>query len=149
MSAGEYCNREVVIVDKSESLEEAIKLMRNHHVGDVIVVDDQEQSRIPVGIVTDRDIIVKLLAKEVSLNAVNITDVMSDELVTVNEQVKLIDAIKLMRQEGVRRVPVVNAQGGLVGILTVDDLVELIAEQLNDIVDLLSKEQTREQHLSS
>ena len=147
MSAGEYCNRNVVIVSKAEPVSEAIKLMRSHHVGDVIVVESIEETPIPVGILTDRDIVLEILAEDVDLEAVSIGDVMSYDLVTVTEQTKLIDTIKLMRDKGVRRIPVVNDNGGLEGLLTVDDLLELIAEQLTDIVGLISQEQSRESKL--
>ena len=144
MSAGEYCNREVVVVSKDEPVQEAITLMRQHHVGDVIVVEHTQQGAVPLGILTDRDIVLEILAENVDLNAVNIGDVMSYELVTVTESTTLLDTLKLMRQKGIRRIPVVNDKGGLEGLLTVDDLLELLAEQLNDIVALIATEQSSE-----
>lgn len=144
MSVGEYCNRDVVVVDKTESVREAINLMRKNHVGDVVVVEMRENASIPLGILTDRDIVVEVLAEDVDLDAVNVADVMSYKLVTINEDTKLMDAIKQMRIKGVRRLPVVNESGELQGILSVDDLLELIVEQLSDIVALVSKEITNE-----
>lgn len=144
MSAGEYCNREVVVVEKTESIREIVNLMRTHHVGDVVVVEQRENVRVPVGIFTDRDIVVELLAEAVDFDTVTVGDVMSYELVTVSEETKLLDAIKLMRTKGVRRVPVVDQQGALIGILTADDVLALVAEQLADIVGLISTEQNRE-----
>ena len=147
MSAGEYCNREVVVVLKSEPVSEAISLMRSHHVGDVVVVETTATGTKPVGILTDRDIVLEVLAEGVDLGAVSIGDVMSYELVTVTEDTKLIDTIKLMRDKGVRRIPVVNQRGELEGLLSVDDILELLAEQLTDIVDLINKELNREGRL--
>ena len=144
MSAGEYCNREVVVVSKSEPVSEAISLMRSHHVGDVVVVESTEEGMIPLGILTDRDIVLEILAEGVELDAVSIGDVMSYELTTVTQDTKLIDTIKLMRDKGVRRIPVVNQQGKLEGLLSMDDILELLAEQLTDIVGLINKEQNRE-----
>jgi CBS domain-containing protein len=144
MSAGEYCNREVVVVDRTESVRKAIDLMRIHHVGDVIVVDQEEGAPRPLGILTDRDIVLEILAEDVDLEAVNVGDVMSHELQTVGEDIKLLDAIKVMRVKGIRRLPVVGAQGNLVGILTVDDILTLISEQLSDLVGLIANEQVRE-----
>lgn len=144
MSAGEYCNRDVVVVSKTEQVQEAITLMRNHHVGDVVVVEQAKHGVVPVGILTDRDIVLEILAEDVDLNTVSIGDVMSYELVTVNESNTLIDTLKLMRQKGIRRIPVVNEKGTLEGLLSVDDLLELLAEQLNDLVALISKEQNSE-----
>lgn len=140
MSAGEYCNRDVVVVEKTEPVREAINLMRGEHVGDVVVVEHQAGQTLPLGILTDRDIVVELLAREVALDSVNVGDVMSYELVTVTEDAKLLDVIKLMRNKGVRRVPVVNHSGGLEGILSSDDILELLAEQLSDIVSLFTRE---------
>ena len=144
MSAGEYCNRDVVVVSKSEPVSEAITLMRKHHVGDVIVTEETAAGMIPLGILTDRDIVLEILAEDVDLASVTIGDVMSFELTTVTEDTKLIDTIKLMRDKGVRRIPVVNQEGILQGLLSVDDILELLAEQLTDIVNLIGKEQSRE-----
>lgn len=144
MTAGEYCNRDVVIVDKTESVRTAVNLMRQHHVGDVVVLD--AQTKKPIGVLTDRDIVIELLAEDVDLNAVNIGDVMSFDLVTTTEDTKLLDAIKLMRIKGVRRLPVLNSEGRLAGILSVDDILELVGEQLGDLVALVSKEISNEAH---
>ena len=144
MTAGEYCNREVVIVEKSESIGEAIRLMRIHHVGDVVVIDRINGSPVPVGILTDRDIVLEILAEDVDLGAVNIGDVMSFELTTIGADATLLDTIKLMREKGVRRIPVVTPEGALVGILTLDDVLEVIAEQMTDIIGLITRERTVE-----
>lgn len=144
MSIGEYCNRELVIVYRTESVKEAVNLMRSHHVGDVIVVDRQDDSILPVGILTDRDIVLEILAEDIDLNTINIGDVMSYELVTIPEKTTLMDTIKYMQTKGVRRMPVVDGQGSLVGLITADDVLELVAEQLQDIVGLFHQEQKRE-----
>lgn len=144
MSAGEYCNRDVIVIDKTESVREAVKLMRKHHVGDVVVVEKQGNTSIPIGILTDRDIVIEIMAEDVNPDSVNVGDVMSYQLVTTLEETRLLDAIKLMRIKGVRRLPVVNAQGELQGILSADDILELIVEQLSDVVSLISKEISNE-----
>lgn len=144
MSAGEYCNRDVIVIDKTESVREAVKLMRKHHVGDVVVVEKQGNTSIPIGILTDRDIVIEIMAEDVNPDSVNVGDVMSYQLVTTLEETRLLDAIKLMRIKGVRRLPVVNVQGELQGILSADDILELIVEQLSDVVSLISKEISNE-----
>lgn len=145
MSVGEYCNRDVVIVNKTDSVQEAIGLMRSEHVGTVVVVEKINDSVVPVGVLTDRDVIVEVFAENVDLQSVNVGDVMSIDLVVVNESVDLMAAIKIMRSKGVRRIPVVNDDGALVGILSVDDVLDLLAEQMMDLAKLISKEQSREQ----
>lgn len=142
MSVGEICNREVIIIDQGENITDAARLMRKHHVGNVVVVKTEDnQERIPVGILTDRDIVIELLARDVDLDALSVGDAMTYELLTLNENDEPMEAIKQMRAQGVRRAPVVNGRGVLVGILAVDDVIELLSEQLSDLVVLLKREQ--------
>jgi CBS domain-containing protein len=145
MSAGEYCNRDVVVVAKADTVQEAINLMRQYHVGSVVVVEETGDKPRPVGILTDRDILIEILAEDVELDAVTIGDVMSYELVTVKDDSPLLDAVSIMKDKGVRRLPVVNDTGGLEGILIVDDVIELLAEELSNITKLISNEQRQEQ----
>ncbi len=145
MSAGEYCNRDVVVAEKDLSAREAAQLMREHHVGTLVVVDIKENSAQPIGIITDRDIVVELVAADVDIDSLAVGDIMSAEIVSTSEDTKLIDAIALMQSKGIRRLPVVDDSGMLAGILTVDDVIELIAEQLADLSKLISREQEREQ----
>lgn len=141
MRIGEVCNREVVVLDRQGSILEAAQLMRRHHVGDVVVTEEREGALVPVGILTDRDIVVGLLADQVPLEAVAVGDAMSPDLLAVSEEEEILDAIRRMRGRGVRRVPVVDRNGALVGILAVDDLIDLVAEQLGDLVKLIGNEQ--------
>lgn len=144
MSVGEICNRDVVIVNKDHSVQEAAQLMRTHHVGDLVVVEERYGQLTPVGILTDRDIVVEILAENLDPDAVAIKDVMSFELVTAKEDDDILNTIKLMRTKGVRRLPVVSNHGGLIGILAVDDLIDLLSELLADLADLILREQKRE-----
>ncbi len=144
MQAGEFCNREVVIVDRQASILEAAKLMRKLHVGDLVVTETRNNRQHPVGILTDRDIVIELLAEEVALDKVSVGDAMSYDLLSVNEQDDLQETIEIMRDHGVRRLPVVDAHGALIGIVTVDDLLDLMAEQLTDLVRLVGNELVRE-----
>jgi CBS domain-containing protein len=144
MSIGELCNREVIVIAPDASIGEAVKLMRKYHVGDLVVIERRGAERMPLGVLTDRDIVVEVLAEAVDPAAVAVKDVMSAPLVTAREDEELSDLIGRMRSHGVRRVPVVNAQGGLEGILTVDDILELLAEQMNGLAGLVRVEQQRE-----
>jgi CBS domain-containing protein len=145
MTVGEICNREVIIIDQDGPIQEAIRLMREHHVGDVVVVEQRGGERYPVGILTDRDIVVEILAEGVDLDAVAIKDVMSYQLLEVRERDDVADALRLMRSKGVRRLPVVNDQGVLAGILSVDDVMDVLAEELMDLATLIRREQLKEQ----
>lgn len=141
MNVGEICNRNVIIVSREGSIREAAVLMRKYHVGDVVVVEEKNNERFPVGILTDRDIVVLLVARDVDLDSVKVEDVMSFELVSAREEDGVIDTIKQMRSSGVRRIPVVNNRGGLEGILAVDDLIDLLSEQMTDLVKLIMRGQ--------
>jgi CBS domain-containing protein len=143
-TVAEICNREVVIVERDASILHAARLMRDYHVGDLVVTEERGGQRVPVGIVTDRDVVIEVIAEEVALDEVTIEDIMSVEVVTARETDDLLDTLKRMRTHGVRRVPVVDAQQALVGILTVDDVIELLAEELNDLTRLIGHEQARE-----
>lgn len=144
MTVGKVCNRQVTIVDIEDSILDAVHLMRRHHVGDVIVTRSTPDGRRPVGILTDRDIVIELLGENVDPSAVGIKDVMSAELLAATESDSIRDSIKRMRTAGVRRLPVVDADGKLVGIFTLDDAIDLICEQLGDIVGTMKSGFNRE-----
>lgn len=145
MTAGEFCNRVVVVARKDESLIDAARRMREHHVGDVVVVEDQQGRTVPVGIVTDRDIVVEILARSPQdIQRLRVGDVMGAPVITAQEQEDLVDAIKQMRSFGIRRMPVVDDQGALVGIIAFDDVVEFLADEMVDLATLLRREQDHE-----
>jgi CBS domain-containing protein len=141
---GEICNREVVVIDREGSILQAARLMREYHVGNVIIVEERNDVRIPVGILTDRDIVRALVASEVALDKVSVGDAMSFDLLTVQEEEDIIGTIKKMRHHGVRRVPVVNRAGALQGIVAVDDLIDLVCEELMELVGLIQHQASHE-----
>jgi predicted transcriptional regulator len=144
MSVGEICSREVVVVEKGVSVVVAAQLMRTHHVGDLVVVEERDGRKVPVGIVTDRDIVVEVVAAGVNPEALKVGDIMGPEIATVRESEGLFEALRYMRDKGVRRMPVVDGAGGLVGILTLDDLLGLLAEEMTELAKLVSRERQRE-----
>jgi CBS domain-containing protein len=144
MAVGEICNRDVVIADKTLSVVAAAQLMRSQHVGDLVVVEEKDGRKQPVGIVTDRDIVVEVVAAGVNPDALKVGDIMGSEVATVRESEGLFEALRYMRDKGVRRMPVVDRDGGLAGILTMDDLLELLAEEMTELAKLVSHERQRE-----
>ncbi len=144
MPIGEICNREVVIMRRNDSVKEAAKIMRQQHVGDVLVVDERDSMKVPVGIVTDRDLVVEIMASDVQRPTISVGDIMSPELATIRESAGVFEAIQYMRAKGVRRLPVVSDNGALVGILALDDLLELISEELLELSKLVRYEQKKE-----
>lgn len=143
MPIGEVCTRQVVIAPAQTPISEAAKLMRQHHVG-ALVITEGDGKRVPAGIVTDRDIVVGILAQDLDPDRFTLGDITTGELVTIREQEGVFETIQLMRSKGVRRVPVVDAKGTLVGIVSIDDLVDLLAEELGELAKLISREQKRE-----
>ncbi len=144
MKAGEFCNRDVVFIEKGASVAEAAALMRQHHVGSIVVVDETEGARRPIGMLTDRDIVIEFVTQGVAPEDVEAGDAIGPELVTVNEDSALYETIELMLQHGVRRVPVVDKDGALVGLFASDDALELLTEQLQQLAWLVSKQRRQE-----
>ncbi len=114
--------------------------MREFHVGDLVMVAEKSGRHIPVGIVTDRDIVLEVITEEVDMNDLDVGDFMSEDLVTAEERDGLMETIKLMRAKSVRRVPIVDGANVLVGILAVDDLIELFSEQVSDFAKIIVRE---------
>lgn len=144
MQVGEYCNREVVVIDADSSVAEAARVMREYHVGDVVVVEEKYGKQSPVGIMTDRDIVLEIVARGADPESIRVGEAMSLELVKVSQDDDLMHAIETMRDQSVRRVPVVDANDVLIGILAVDDLLDLFSEVLIDIVHLVDRQRRRE-----
>jgi CBS domain-containing protein len=147
MSVGNFCNREVVIARRDDGIVEIARLMRRHHVGSVIICEEMHGHNRPVGIVTDRDLVVEVMATSVDEAGVSAGDIMSYELLTAREQDGLWEVMQRMRARGVRRVPVVDKDGGLLGILTADDIIELLAGELGDFAQVIVREQRREREV--
>jgi CBS domain-containing protein len=144
MTVGELCNRAPIITKPETSVVEAVRLMKSYHVGDLVVVEDRKEARVPVGIVTDRDIALCVADRSGRLPFLRVADVMSDGLITSTEDESVADALRKMRSCGIRRLPIVNEEGTLQGILTFDDVVALLSEELTDLARLVVSEQKRE-----
>jgi CBS domain-containing protein len=149
MTIGEYCNRDVTISAPDTSIIEAAKLMRQHHVGDLVVVESQVGKNLPIGIVTDRDLVLEVLAQDIDPDSLSIRDIMSTDLVTVLESETFLSVLDIMQKQRVRRTLVVDDHGGLQGIFTADDAIELVAEAMNDLTSLVKREIAREADLRS
>ncbi|MGZ5056056.1 MAG: CBS domain-containing protein [Methylobacter sp.] len=144
MSISEFCNREVVFATREMSLPEAARLMREYHVGALVVVDEVNGKRVPVGIVTDRDIVIEVISQSLDLDDFSVGDIMGPQLVSVQEKDGVFETIRLMRTKGIRRIPVVDQEGGLVGIISAEDILDLLAEEMAELARVAPREQERE-----
>ena len=145
MTVGEICNRNVVVAPKTEMIVDAAKRMRTSHVGDLVVIENRNGRHFPIGIVTDRDIVISIVAGDPDhINYLLVSDVMSDDLVTAREHESIEAALKKMQEHGVRRLPIVDADCTLVGILTLDDILQYLTGQQSELVALVAREQRRE-----
>lgn len=145
LTAGDLCTRTVVFADAGMMLAEAARLMRSHHVGSLVVVEERSPAeRIVVGMITDRDIATAVVGEERDPHAFRVGDVMSRELVTAREQDSVLDLLAAMRRKRVRRVPVTGARGELVGIVALDDLLAVVAEQMQALAAAVGAAQRHE-----
>lgn len=144
LNAGDVCTRDVSYAYKSMSVNEAARLMREKHVGSLVVVDETAQGRTVVGMLTDRDIVTSIVAKDVDPRIVRVEDAMSRDLVSVREQDSILDVLTVMRRKGIRRVPVVDGNGSLVGLVALDDMLGLVADELRLVVQAIESGRKRE-----
>ena len=144
LNAGDICNRIVTVAERDMSLVQAAQLMRDHHVGCLVVVDETGASRLVAGMLTDRDIVTAVIAQEVDPNTLRVEDVMTSDVVTALEEDSVMDMLGLMRRKGLRRIPVTTPGRALQGLVTLDDLLEIFAEQLRALVLAIEAEQMRE-----
>jgi len=137
MRAGDLCTREVYLARPGDALVDAAREMRRRHVGAIVVVEPTGRTVKPVGIVTDRDIVCGQLARGADLYCLSVGDVMSTDLTTVGESDDMADVIKRLAMSGVRRAPVVNRGGELVGILSFDDVLPVVSAELTGLARLI------------
>lgn len=134
MNVGSICNRRVVTTSPQLDIQAAAELMRQEHVGFLVVVPEQPRGpQPPLGVLTDRDIIVSVVAKRADPALLKVGDVMSIQPVVAGESDAIDLALRTMRRAGVRRLPVVNGRGEVVGVLSLDDLLEFVAHEMDSL----------------
>lgn len=144
MRVGEVCNRVPEVIGAEESVQEAAERMREYHVGNLVVVDDPSGKRVPIGIVTDRDLVLEILVPGLDPATLLVRDVASAPLVTVGAQDSLFAAMELMETKAVRRLPVVEPDGSLGGIITVDDIMELLTGLQGQLAGVVNRQRKKE-----
>jgi predicted transcriptional regulator len=144
MPVDTICNHNVATIEADEDIIEAAKRMRQTHVGDLIVVENRDGRDVPIGVITDRDIVIQVVAKDVAPSTLKVADAMSRELITVRKDNGIDFALQKMQRAGVRRIPVVDRNGALSGVLAMDDVVDHLAAQLGYIAGAIRIEQRKE-----
>jgi CBS domain-containing protein len=151
MSIGKICHRPVATISSEATVAEAAKLMREHHIGDVIVLGQHthhanpQPTERPVGILTDRDITVATIALSIPVEGMRVSDILLPTLVTAYESESIFVAIERMKENGIRRLPIVNEREELVGIVTADDLLSLLADELKSLSAIKDTQKHREE----
>lgn len=144
MRIGDLCSREVYIVEAHEPLLEAVREMHRRHVGSVVVIERDDEGNRPIGIVTDRDVMRGEITRQADVFSLSVGDVMSINPLVLAESSELAEGIAALRQRGVRRAPVVGARGELIGIVTLDDLLPAVAEELAELSKLIGRQARHE-----
>lgn len=144
MKVGATCRRSPIAIASIESITAAAQLMREQHVGFLVVYQLGDDLRRPIGVLTDRDIIVGVIAKKVDPEALRVDDLMTRQPLVANDNEDLSDVLQAMRLAGIRRVPVVDARGALVGVVSIDDVFDIITGFMCDITGAVQNEQRME-----
>lgn len=140
----DICTRQVISIEAGIAIRQAAEMMRKHHVGALVVTQPPNGERVPIGFLTDRDIVVSVVAVGINTEALTVGDIMSQDLATCTESEGVFDAIQTMRRRSVRRLPVLNGKGGLVGMLTADDIYSALGTLTRDLNAALTREQVHE-----
>lgn len=142
MSVSTYCKHRVVTIEPHADLAEAASRMRENHVGLLVVVNSGEDR--PIGVLTDRDIVVQVVARNIVPGKITVADALTADPVVARDWESLSSISERMRSSGVRRIPVVNDKGALVGIIASDDIVDLAATMIFNVSCAVHKEQSME-----
>jgi len=140
MSIGRICQRDVDVATENESAQCIAERMRQRTVGALVIVNTQKK---PIGILTDRDLAIRLVAEGLDAATTTVAEVMTTGPKTVSEETAIESALSLMRSGSFRRLPVVDNAGKLVGLVTLDDILMLLASELGDAGALIDRETPR------
>jgi CBS domain-containing protein len=150
MKVMDIATHHVVTVSPTATIVEAARLMREHHVGTVVLVETTRSIRAPIGLVTDRDIVVGAIAQGVdNLADIKVADIAAHDLVVADADREISEVSRLMLASGVRRIPIVNSTGALVGIVTYDDVMAWMADEIADFGRLFARQRRRERKARS
>ena len=142
MPISDLCSENLICVERSSSLTNAAKLMRNHHVGGLVVIESNGKNK-PVGMLTDRDIVMSTIAGNLPPST-KVENVMSKNVVTVTADSGIAEVVDHMAAEGIRRIIVVDESGNACGLVSTDDILQLVAREIYSLGQLVAREITNE-----
>jgi CBS domain-containing protein len=143
MNIADICQRRVITIEAGASLKEAATLMRERHVGALVVIDANEASRV-AGVVTDRDLAIEVLAGTADASGISIGQLVNGPPVAVEGSGSIQDAVAAMEEGGVRRLLVTDLEGRVIGFLSADDLLDAVASELSGLAGALRSGIARE-----
>jgi len=146
MKIQQYCKHGVISISDEQDIGAAARLMREKHVGFLIVYREGDALHKPIGVLTDRDIVLQVTARDVDPHSITVGDVMTQNPLIANEADELGDLVQAMRHSGLRRVPVVDARGALTGVIAIDDVIDVIASLLGEVAGSIKSGQRQEWH---
>jgi CBS domain-containing protein len=144
MRVADVCTPLTVYIEPSASVRDAAKLMRERHVGTVVIVDKSNYRCIPTGIITDRDIAISVVAAGIDPDAVTVRDVMSRPVAICTADQDIFEVIRTMRSHGVRRLPMLNEDGDFAGFVAADDVYDALVKEFRGLNEVFLREQARE-----
>lgn len=144
MNLKEVCQHEVATIRKEQNILEAAKKMRDEHTGSLVVIQPENKYSIPCGIVTDRDILIQLIAQKLPAEKFMVEDIMSNNPICAREEDDVFETIQQMRRKGIRRMPVIDEHQSLIGMIAMDDLLSVIAKELKNLSGIMSQERRQE-----
>lgn len=144
MQIGHICTPNVITCPPETTIFAAAKMMKKNHVGTLVVVEEINGMRMPQGIITDRDIVVIVLAEGLDPKSIKVMDIMKTELMTALATEDIFETIERMRYKGIRRIPVVDKHGALAGVVSVDDIWKCLAREVAALSEVTTRQQNRE-----
>lgn len=135
MTLTELATADVVTADSDTDIHEILEHLDDRHVGSCVITDGDE----PIGIITDRMIAMSMRDHD-SLDGMSADDVMTEDLVTIGGDESHSRAVQMMSDEGIRRLPVVDDDGSLTGIITLDDIIMVMAAELSNASDVIERQ---------
>ena len=149
MNVEQVQSRNIVHAQQSRSLQEAADLMGRHHVGALLVTEDEPNQDRAIGIVTDRDLVLRALAEGIGPKDATLGQMMTRALLTVAKTASIHEALETMRESGVRRLGVTEETGSVVGIVSLDDIVDTLAAEFTNLAEVIRTERARESVVES